>query len=429
LENKEETMTVKKSARVFLAGVLSAVLTLGAVGSLLPTRVSAASSSEIRRQINALKEEKEDLQEKIAEVQDQYQKNENEMADLMARKNVIEQEAQLLHTQVANINQQLGAYSTLIADKQDELDTAESHYAVLNDENRTRIRAMEEEGSVSYWEVLFRASSFSDLLDRLNMVEEIAASDNRRLKELSEAASAVEMAQDELQMEKEDMEKTRQELDNTQAELDRKNEEAAALLQQLLSKADDLTALEEKFAEMDDEFLRQIAQKEKEYSAAKQAEWAAMMATYVPPTMGQAGAAGGGSVGGGEGGWLIPCNYTSVTSPFGNRNAPTAGASSNHMGVDLDSTTGERVVASKGGVVMEAGYSNSAGNYVKIDHGNGYTSVYMHLNSIDNCSAGSVVGAGQQIGTVGATGVATGDHLHFGVTKDGVYINPMELIG
>ena len=427
-------MTVKKSVRVLFAGILSAALAIGTVGGLLPTGADAASSGEIRRQINALKEEKEELQEKITDVQEQYQKNENEIVDLMARKNVIEQEAQLLRTQVTNINQQLAAYSTLIADKQDELDTAQGRYSLLNQENRIRIRAMEEEGSVTYWEVLFRASSFSDLLDRLNMVEEIAASDNRRLKELSEAASAVEVAQDELLLEKEDMEDTRQELDNTQAELDRKDQEAAELLQQLLSKADDLAALEEKFAEMDDAFLKQIARKEQEYSAAKQAEWAAYMATYVPPTMGQAGAvgngsSGGGAVGGGEGGWLIPCNYSSVTSPFGQRNSPTAGASTNHLGVDLDSVTGERVVASKGGVVVAAGYSNSAGNYVKIDHGGGYTSVYMHLNSIDNCSTGSMVGAGQQIGTVGATGIATGDHLHFSVTKDGVYINPMELIG
>lgn len=424
-------MNMKKSPRTLFAGILSAALVLAMVGSLLPGQANAASSGEIRRQINVLKEQKEELQEKIADVQDQYKKNENELVDLMARKGVIEQQAQLLRTQVANINQQLSAYSTLIADKQDELDAAEDRYANLNEENRIRIRAMEEEGSVSYWEVLFRANDFSDLLDRLSMVEEIATSDSRRLKELGEAAAAVETAQGELLLEKEDMEKTREELDQTQAELDQKDQEAADLLQQLLSKADDLAALEEKFAEMDDAFLRQIAQKEKEYSAAKQAEWAAIMATYVPPTMGQAGAmgGGGGSVGGGEGGWLIPCNYTSVTSPFGKRDSPTAGASTNHLGVDLDSTTGEQVVASKGGVVMEAGYSNSAGNYVKIDHGNGYTSVYMHLNSINNCSAGSTVGAGQQIGTVGATGIATGDHLHFSVTKDGVYVNPMELIG
>ena len=158
------------------------------------------------------------------------------------------------------------------------------------------------------------------------------------------------------------------------------------------------------------------------------------MATYVPPTSASAGApAGGGSGGGsagsgGGGGWVIPCSYTSITSPFGYRVSPTTGASSNHMGIDMDSTTGMPVVAARAGVVVVAGWGNAAGNYVKIDHMDGYTSIYMHLNTI-NCSSGQTVSAGQQIGTVGATGVATGDHLHFGITQNGVYVNPAAILG
>ena len=75
---------------------------------------------------------------------------------------------------------------------------------------------MEEEGELSYWEVLFKANSFSDLLDRLNMVEEISAADNRRLKEMSEAAEQVVEAQTSLEAEKAEMESAKQELDDTQ---------------------------------------------------------------------------------------------------------------------------------------------------------------------------------------------------------------------
>ena len=127
----------------------------------------------------------------------------------------------------------------LIADKQDELDNAQEHYDTLNEEYKVRIRTMEEEGTLSYWEVLFKANSFSDLLDRLNMVEEIAASDNRRLQELDEATKAVETAQTELTAEKADLEVTRKELDETQAELDSKREEADEVIKELVAKGEE----------------------------------------------------------------------------------------------------------------------------------------------------------------------------------------------
>ena len=245
---------------------------------------------------------------------------------------------------------------------------------------------------------------------------------------------AVEVAQTDLQAEKAEMEETKKELDTTQAEMDDKRKEADKLLQELLSKADDLEALEAEFVEMENDFLKQIATKEQEYSAAKQAEWAAYMATYVPPTTAAAGTnmdktntsggTGGTAVGGG---WVRPCSYTSITSPFGSRTSPTAGASSYHQGVDLDTGTGWTVVAAKAGRVVIAGYGSAAGNYVKIDHGDGVSSVYMHLNSY--CvSSGQMVSAGQKIGETGATGVATGDHLHFGIAVNGVYVNPCNYV-
>ena len=125
---KEYCMNKRKRMVSVLAGIMAAVMLLTLMLSLLPTPASAASSSEIRKQINALKEEKEAIQEKITEVQGQYEENENEIVDLMERKSVIDQEVQLLNEQVDNINDQLKAFNLLIADKQDELDNAEERY-------------------------------------------------------------------------------------------------------------------------------------------------------------------------------------------------------------------------------------------------------------------------------------------------------------
>ena len=429
-------MKNRKRMVSILAGIMAFVMLLTLVLGLLPTPAHAASSSEIRKQINQLKKEKEEIKDKISEVQDQYQENENEIANIISRKNVIDQEIQLLYTQIDNMNQQLAAYNILIADKQDELDMAESRYSALSEENKIRIRTMEEEGELSYWEVLFKANSFSDLLDRLNIVEEIAASDNRRLKELSEAADEVVVAQGELVSEKEEMELAKQELDATEAELDTKRAEADAIIQELLTKADDLAALEEEFERQEKEFLDEIAKKEIEYDEAKQREWEAYMATYVPPTTAPiAGSTnnstpsnGGGSVGtGGGGGWVRPCSYTSITSPFGYRESPTAGASTYHQGVDLDTGTGWPVVAARAGTAYTA-YGNAAGNYVTIDHHDGFRSIYMHLNGFAPGINGKNVSAGELIGYTGSTGVSTGDHLHFGISLNGVYVNPCNYV-
>ena len=435
-------MKNRKRMVSILAGLMAFIMLLSLMLSLLPTRVNAASSSEIRKQINQLKKEKEEIKDKIAEVQEQYEQNEDEIADIIARKNVIDQEIQLLYTQIENMNEQLAAYNILIADKQDELDVAEDRYAVLNEENKLRIRTMEEEGELSYWEVLFKANSFSDLLDRLNIVEEIAASDNRRLKELSKAADDVVVAQGELVSEKDEMELAKQELDAAEAEMDAKRKEADAIIQELLEKADDLSALEDEFERQEAEFLEEIARKEVEFDEAKQREWEAYMATYVPPTTAppagstnnstpsNSGSSGnsGGSVGTATGGgWVRPCSYTSITSPFGYRQSPTSGASTYHQGVDLDTGTGWPVVAARAGTVTIAGWGKAAGNYVQINHHDGFSSIYMHLSSI-GVRAGQNVSAGQYIGATGSTGVSTGDHLHFGISLNGVYVNPCSYV-
>lgn len=427
-----------------LAGVMAAVMVLSLLATLLPTRVSAASSSEIRKQINALKEEKQEIQKQIEEVKAQYQANEDEIADIVARKNVIDQEIGLLNSQLLNINEQISAFNVLIADKQDELDNAQARYEELNEKNKERIRAMEEEGSITYWEVLFKASSFTDLLDRLTMVEEIAASDQRRLKELSEAAQNVEVAREELEAEKLEMQATKAELDETQAQLDAKREEVDALILELLAKSDELAALQEELNEQENAFLTEIAQKEKEYTEAKAAEWAAYMATYttVPPattapssggnTSNSSGtnsgtSSGNTSTGSSGGTWLRPCSYVKLTSPFGNREAPTAGASTYHQGVDLSAPKNTPVYATRSGRVTTATYGNSAGWYITINHLDGFSSIYMHLESMV-VSAGQTVSAGQLIGYVGKSGVATGYHLHFGISYNGVYVNPCSYV-
>ena len=291
---------------------------------------------------------------------------------------------------------------------------------------------MEEDGEVTYWSVLFKASNFSDLLDRLSMIEEIAAADQRRLEEMNQAAKEVAAAQTALEAEKEELEVVRTEMDAAQAVLDEKRAEADALLVELVEKGYELEELYAEMEEQEEQFLKDIAQKEKEYNEAKRQEWIQYMSTYVTvPPANQPGSSGGTTSSGGgavsSGSWLRPCAYTMITSPFGNRNTGIAGASTNHQGIDLAAPEGTPIYASRTGRVTAATYGKSAGYYVSINHGDGFSSIYMHMTRYV-VSSGQAVSAGQVIGYVGSTGVSSGPHLHFGISYNGTYVNPANYV-
>ncbi len=455
-------MKNRKKLVSILAGIMAAVMILSLILSLIPA-ANAASSSEIRGQIDDLKALQTELRSQMEELKAQYEQNENEIADLVARKAIIDQEIFMLYSQINLINEQINAFALLIADKQDELDEAQNRYDALSEEHRARIRAMEEEGGMSYWEVLFKANSFADLLDRLNMIQEIAAADRRRLQELDDAADQVADAKDALQGEKDDLEATRQELDDTYADLEAKQQEAKAMIAELVERADELEALYEGFELEEADLLFEIAQKEKEYNDAKYLEWLAHIATATtattapttqpttaPTTQPGTEDTEGEEPDDGDGdavviqptetepeptdppapteppaseGWIRPCSYTRLTSPFGYRDAPTAGASSFHQGVDLAGPEGTPIYAARSGTVTIARYSNSAGYYVTINHGDGFSSVYMHMTGY-TVSVGQYVSQGQLIGYMGSTGISTGPHLHFGIALNGSYVNP-----
>ena len=441
-------MKNRKKLVAILAGIMAFVMILSLILSIIPA-ASAASSSEIKKQIAALQQQRKEMQEKRAQIEEDLKANEDEIAQIIAEKNVIDQEIGILYAEIVNINDTISAYNLLIADKQDELDEAIARYEDLNEKNKDRIRTMEEEGELSYWSVLFKANSFSDLLDRLVMVEEIAAADQRRLKELNEAAAVVEAARDVLQEEKLGAEQTREELAAAEALLQEKRAEADELINELLAKGEDIHQLLHESEDAEADLQAEIAGKQQEYKDAKESEeaayWAAYWATYVPPTTkpkpttststggtSSGGTTSGGTTSGGTtapstGGWMVPCAYRKVSSPFGERDSPTAGASSYHQGVDLAGPEGTPIKASRGGTVSSAKYSNSGGYMVTINHGDGFTSVYMHMTHYI-VSAGQSVSQGQVIGYMGSTGISTGPHLHFGIAYKGTYVNPAQYI-
>ena len=409
-----------------LSGFLTVVMLLSLVVGLIPTQVSAASSKEIRKQLNALKEEKKEIAAQIKEVRGLYNANADEIEGLVDQKNTIDMEITLLHEQVDNINQQISAYATLIADMQDDLDDAEDRLRELNEKNKERIRAMEEEGKLSYWSIIFKANNFSDLLDRLDMIQEINASDKRRLTEISEAAKAVSDAQAELALEKDELKVVREDLGLAELELEEKRAEADGILTELIAKGEEFELMLDESEALQEELMQEIAQKEKDLKAAEYKEW---LATYVPPTTRPSGTdTTPSNQAPSSSGWVKPLKSYTITSTFGMRVHPVLGYERMHNGVDMAAPAGTPIYAAKSGKVTVASYQKGgAGYYVSINHGDGFSSIYMHMTRYI-VSAGQYVNAGQVIGYVGSTGISTGNHLHFGIAYKGDYQNPMKYI-
>ena len=405
-----------------LAAILVLALVFGFIASIVPAMVVPAyakSSSEIQAEINELKQQKAEANEKLNGLQAELDANMSEIEAMVAQKNLIDQEIALLYEQVELINLEISAYNELIADKQAELDAAKARLAELQVQNKERIRAMEKNGKLSYWSVIFKANNFSDLLDRLKMVEEIAAADKERINQITAAAKEVSEAKEALEIEKAQLEAVKEELKVKEVELQAKRNEADALLNDLIAKGDEYLLLVEAAEIERDEIAKEIANKQDEYEDAWDAEHPRPV---TPPS-----SSGGSTPPASSGGWMVPINYVAVTSRYGPRNTGIPGASTWHHGVDLAAGTGTPIYATRSGVVSSAGWYGSGGNCVYIDHGDGFKSAYMHMTH-DVVSAGQYVQQGQVIGYCGSTGVSSGPHLHFGIYYNGSSVNPANYI-
>jgi len=116
-----------------------------------------------------------------------------------------------------------------------------------------------------------------------------------------------------------------------------------------------------------------------------------------------------------------------ISMPFGMVTDPS-GYEREHEGIDYPAPTGTPVLAAADGTVSETGYTPEHGNYVMIDHGEGYVTMYAHMEDILT-EQGTEVSEGDQIGTVGSTGRSTGPHLHFGLYVNGEAVNPADYFG
>ena len=422
--------------RKFGAVILAAALLLTGI-----PRAQAASSSEIREEINGLEALQAEIQAQQDELQAEMDANWESIEEMVAYKSQVDSQIFLLYSELDNLNQQITAYTTLIAQTQAELDAAQAELDELNVRYRARVRAMEEEGSLSYWEVLFKSKSFTDLIDRLNMIREIAEADERLMEEMRLITEAVAKTKAELEAEKASLEASRTEQQAAMAALEEKRAESDAILREL---NENHLEMEELHAEMDAEknaYAQEIAQAEKEWWEAYQREEEERRrqeeeerrrqeeedrknnatSPTEPEDDPDDGSDGTRPPVNNEG-WLTPCSYIMISSAYGYR------SSGWHNGVDFANNRGTPIYATRSGTVTKAvSLTYSYGNHVVINHGDGYSSLYAHMDYYI-VSAGQYVSQGQLIGYMGSTGNSTGNHLHFTIFYNGSDVNPMKYL-
>lgn len=294
-----------------------------------------------------------------------------------------------------------------IQQTQADLETAKAAEEKQYEMMKQRIQMVYESGNKSYLDVLLKASSMTDVMNKMEYTSQVSLYDYNMLTELKDARAQVaameqkletdlaanESLQAEVTSEKENMEDL---VDEKTAEVEKYNASIATQQEEL------------------DKYNQAVAEAESIIAAAEQSALANNTTTSATTYTGGAFT------------WPVPGCY-SISSYFGARTSPTAGASSNHKGIDIPCSSGTSVVAAASGTVIVATYNYAEGNYVAIDHGGGVVTLYMHNSSLA-VSAGQSVTAGQTIAYAGSTGVSTGPHCHFGVRVNGGYVDPLSYL-
>lgn len=369
------------------------VLCVLLVGALLMTNVSTAQAE------NA--DEYEQQAEKEQEKADKLEKQKKEAEEQQKK---LKERISTLAGEIKSATEKLEEKQLEISGVQDELDAAKIEERKQYEDMKLRIKFMYEHGSTSLLELLFESKSIAELLNKAEYIQMTSKYDREKLDEFQETVKKIEETGEKLQEEE-------AQLQSLQDALISKQNEANTLLEEnsleLANLEKELGSAQEKVNKLLDQAKRAREQQNSTSSS------------------GGSGSAGASQIiGTGELAW--PTTSKRVTSYYGNRVAPVAGATSWHDAIDIGAPIGTPVYSVKDGTVITAswGYNGGRGNYVMVDHGNGLVTRYQHLSDI-YVKVGQKVKKGENIAAVGNTGASSGPHLDYAIYVNGKTVDPL----
>lgn len=418
-------------------GMQVAVVTTGALlmsfTSIFAAPVFSVHAEETKEDVEQQKEEAQQAQEEANANAEKYQKK---VDKLTAAVNELDKQATDISTQIVEKKQQAEDLQNEIDETQTKLAEAQVSEDNQYEAMKKRIQYLYEEGDVAYIDALMSSASFEDSLNKSEYVDQLSTYDQKQLNKLVKTKNDIAEYQQTLKDDLADVEKVKADLETKQADLDDVISQKNAEINKYSDDVEMQKALAAEYAkqesELDDklaELARQEQQRLEEERKQREAEQQQQDNNGGSDNSGSDSDNSGSNNGGsttGSGQFIWPVSGP-ITDYFGPRESPTEGASSNHMGIDIGCSYGVPIAAADAGVVTVAEWGESGGNYVMIDHGNGFVTMYLHNSSLA-VSVGDVVSQGQTIAYAGSTGYSTGTHCHFSVFLNGSYVNPLDYL-
>ena len=336
------------------------------------------------------------LSDQLQEARDAQAELEKQIEAIQSDKSKALEEKALLDRQ----NDKLRSEISLLQQQSDETQTRITELTQKEQEQYElfcrQVREEEERGTVSYWSVLFKASSFTDLLARMDFVNEVMDYDRQVISDL-------QTTRRQLTEDKAALEQQKSEMESSQTKLQQQVDAASTLIREYEETEAGHQAMLDEAAEDEARIQALIRQQQ---------------------SGGSSGGSGSSGSNSGVDGYIWPTNNTRlVTSPYGERWCPFHGYES-HNGADIDAARGSAVLAAKSGRVIQAGWNGGYGISVMIAHDDGITTLYGHMDSC-SVSVGQTVSQGETIGICGSTGNSTGAHIHYTMYKNGSTIDPL----
>ena len=421
----------------------TAVLLAGCLAISNVLSVSAINETEVNKKKTELESQIEDKEEQVSSLQQQKTEVLSAIKELDKKYSNAQKNLDTLTGQIEEKNAEIEKNS-------EKLEKAKEKEKIQYEDMKKRIQYLYESGNISMISIILGANDFAEALSRTENFRQLTSYDRKQLEEYKKTCKKIENLEKDLKKEKSDLEGYKQsaekEKSNIETSINKKQEEIKKFEAGIDAAVMEQSDLEGELA-IQNEILKQMKQEvqsaggqensghsnedttsgtdktEQKQPESKPETKPESKPETKPELEEKPDNNQSENSGSPQFTWPCPSSHN-VTSPFGDRNSPTAGASSNHKGIDIGAGSGSSIVAAASGTVTVSTYSASAGNYVTIDHGNGFHTVYMHASAL-YVKAGQKVSAGQQIAAVGSTGYSTGPHLHFGIMKNGVYVNPM----